>query len=79
MMIQIVEYRPNTTPVGHDRRTLTFKAMLYLCSCSHASLLTVLCGVYHTVQLGYPTITNIFVINQLIRYNGMFSIRKTPL
>ena len=26
------------------------------------------------VQLGYPAITNIFVVNQIIRYNEVFDI-----
>ena len=29
MMIQMVD-QPNTTPIGQDRETLTFKALLYL-------------------------------------------------
>ena len=29
MMIQMVD-KPNTTPIGQDRETLTFKALLYL-------------------------------------------------
>ena len=28
MMIQMVD-KPNTTPIGQDRETLTFKALLY--------------------------------------------------
>ena len=30
-------------------------------------------------QLGYPAITNIFAVNQIIRYNGVLAITKTPL
>ena len=38
MMIQIVD-KPNTTPFGQDRKTLTFKAFaLFKSSCSRASL-----------------------------------------
>ena len=42
------------TPIGQDRETLTFKALLYLnvATGSHASLYTVLHGVYPIVQLG---------------------------
>ena len=29
MKIQMID-RPNTTPIGQDRETLTFKALLYL-------------------------------------------------
>ena len=29
MMIQMVD-KPNTTPIGQDRETLTFKGLLYL-------------------------------------------------
>ena len=29
MMIQMFD-KPNTTPIGQDRETLTFKALLYL-------------------------------------------------
>ena len=28
MMLQMIE-KPNTTPIGQDRETLTFKALLY--------------------------------------------------
>ena len=35
MMIQMVD-KPNTTPVGQDRETLTFKALLYLDVAVHA-------------------------------------------
>ena len=34
---------------------------------------------FSLVQLGYPAITNIFVVNQIICYNGIFAITKTPL
>ena len=63
MMVQMVD-KPNTTPIGQEKETLTFKALLYFtnCSCSRASLKTVLRGVYPIVQLGYPAITNIFVV-----------------
>ena len=54
MMIQMFD-KPNTTPIGQDRETLTFKALLYL-----DVSLYVLRDVYPIVQLGYPAITNIF-------------------
>ena len=31
IMIQMVD-KPNMTPIGHDRETLSFKALLYLSS-----------------------------------------------
>ena len=35
MMIQMVD-KPNTTPIGQDRETLTYKALLYLDVAVHA-------------------------------------------
>ena len=35
MMIQMVD-KPNVTPIGQDRETLTFKALLYLDIAVHA-------------------------------------------
>ena len=29
--------------------------------------------------LTYPNLTNIFAVNQIILYNGVFAITKTPL
>ena len=49
MMIQMVD-RPNTTPIGQDRESLTFKALLYLNVAVHAQVF--LRGVYPIVQLG---------------------------
>ena len=37
MMIQMVD-KPNTTPVGQDRETLTFKALLYSNVAVHAQV-----------------------------------------
>ena len=34
---------------------------------------------FSLVQFGYPAITNIFAVNQMIRYNGVFAITKTHL
>ena len=82
MMIQMVD-NLNTTPIGQDRETLTFRALLYLNVAVHAQVCRLFCIVYmplfSLVQLGYPAITNIFVVNQIIRYNGVFAITKTPL
>ena len=82
MMIQMVD-RPNTTPIGQTRETLTFKALLYLNVAVHAQVCRLFCVLYiplvSLVQLGHPAITNTFVVNQIIRYNGVFTITKTPL
>ena len=81
-MIQMVD-RPNTTPIGQGGETLTFKALLYLNVAVHAQFCRLFCVVYiplfTLVQLGYPAIMNIFAVNQIIRYNGVFAITKTPL
>ena len=72
-MIQMVD-KPNTTLIGQDRETLTFKALLYLNVAVHALVCRLFCVAYipllSLVQLGYPAITNIFVVNQIICYNG---------
>ena len=76
-MILMVD-KPNTTPIGQDRETLTFKALFYLNVAVHAQVCRLFWVVYISlfilVQLGYPAITNIFVVNQIIRYNGVFAI-----
>ena len=81
-MIQMID-RPNTTPIGQDRETLTFKALLSLNVAVHARVCRLFCVVYiplfSLVQLGYPAITNIFAVNQIIRDNLVFAITKTPL
>ena len=46
MMIQMVD-KPNTTPIGHDRETLTFKALLYLNVAVNAQV----CGLFYMVYL----------------------------
>ena len=38
-----------------------------------------MCGIEFLVVLNYPAITNSFAINQIICYNGVFAIMKTPL
>ena len=45
MMIQMVD-KPNTTPIGQDRETLTFKALLYLDVAVHAQVCGLFCVVY---------------------------------
>ena len=71
MMIQMVD-KPNMSPIGQDRETLTFKALLYLNVALHMQICRLFCVVYiplfSLVQLGYPAITNIFVVNQIISY-----------
>ena len=44
MMMQIVD-KPNTTPIGQDRDTLTFKALLYLNVAVHAQV----CRLFYVV------------------------------
>ena len=78
MMIQMVD-KPKTTTIGQNRKTLTFKALLYLNVAVHALVCGLLCVVYipllSVVQVGYPAITNIFVVaNQIFRCNGVFAI-----
>ena len=71
MMIQMAD-KPNTTPIGQDRETLTFKALLHLNVAVNAQVCRLFCVVYiplfSSVQLRYPAITNIFVVNQIIRF-----------
>ena len=45
MMIQMVD-RQNTTPIGQDRGTLTFKALFYLNVAVHAQVCRLFCVVY---------------------------------
>ena len=45
MMVQMVD-KPNTTPIGQDRETLTFKALLYLNAAVHMQVCTLFCMVY---------------------------------
>ena len=76
--------KPNKTPVVQDRENLTFEALLYLNVAVPARVCGLFCVVYIPLStlVGYPAITNIFVVNQIIRYNadnGVFAITKTPL
>ena len=73
-MIQMTD-KPNTTPVGQGRETLTFNSLLYLNVAVHTK--SVDCSewcISRIGQLGYPAITNIFVVNQIIHYNGVFAM-----
>ena len=45
MMIQMFD-KPNTTPIGQDRETLTFKALLYLDVAVHVQVCRLFCVVY---------------------------------
>ena len=45
MMIQMIA-ESNTTPIGQDRETLTFKAFLYLYVAVHAQVCRLFCVVY---------------------------------
>ena len=46
MMIQMVD-KPNTTPIGQDRETVTFKALLYLNVAVHAQV----CRLFYVVYI----------------------------
>ena len=48
MMIQMVD-KPNTTPIGQDRETLTFKALLYLDVAIHVQVCRLFSVVYITL------------------------------
>ena len=52
--------KPNTTPIGQDRVTLTFKVLLYLNVVFHAQACRLFCVMYiplfSLVLLGYPAI-----------------------
>ena len=50
MKIQMVD-RPNTTPIGQDRETLTFKALLYLNVAVCAQVYRLFCVIYAIVRL----------------------------
>ena len=82
MMIQMVD-KANTSLIGQLGETLTFKALLYLNVAVHVQVCRLFCVMYipflSLVQLGYPAITIFFAVNQIIRYNGVFAITKTPL
>ena len=45
MMKQMFD-KPNTTPIGQDRETLTFKALLYLDVAVHVQVCRLFCVVY---------------------------------
>ena len=45
IMIQMVG-KPNTTPIGHDRETLSFKALPYLNVAVRVQVCRLLCVVY---------------------------------
>ena len=81
-MIQMINKR-NAALIGQDGETLTFKALLYLNVAVDVQVCRLFCVVYipllSLVQLGNPAITNFFVVNQIIRYNGVLAITKTPL
>ena len=79
MMIRKVD-KPNT--IDQDSQTLTFKALLCLDVAVHGQVCSFAwCISYCSAwfSLVTPLITNIFVVNQIIRYNGVFAITKTPL
>ena len=56
MMIQMVD-KPNTTLIGQDRETLTFKDWLYLNVVNAQVCRLFLCGVYPILQLWLSLVT----------------------
>ena len=74
--------KANTSLIGQDGETLTFKALLYLNIAVHVQVCRLFCVVYipllSLVQLGYHY-NDFFAVNQIIRYNGVFAITKTSL
>ena len=68
MMKQMVD-KANTSLIGQDGETLTFKALLYLNVAVHVQVCRLFCVVYipllSLVQLGYPAITIFFAVNQI--------------
>ena len=81
-MIQMVD-KPNMTPISQNRVTLTLKALLNLNVAVYVQVCRLFYVVYillfSLVLLGYPAITNISAVNQIIRYNGVLAITKTLL
>ena len=45
MMMQMID-KPNTTPIGQDEKTLTFKALLYLNVAVHEEVCRLFCVMY---------------------------------
>ena len=70
-------------PIGQERETLIFRALLYLNVAVHTQVCRLFCVVniplFSLVQLGYAAITNIFAVNKIICYNRVFAITKTLL
>ena len=74
MMIQMVD-KPNMTPIGQDRETFSFKALLYLNMAVHAQVCRLYCVVYIPLFSLVQRYNGVFVQ----RYNGVFALTKTPL
>ena len=68
--------KANTTPIlhGQDRETLTFKALLYL----NVAVVDLACCISHC-SAWLPHYNEYFCCNQIIRYNRVLAITKTPL
>ena len=69
--------KPNTTPIGQDRETLSFKALLYLNVAVHAQVCRLLSVVYiplfSLVQLGYPAVTNCHGAEKNVGYRPRYN------
>ena len=75
MIIQKVVRPEYMNPIGQDKETLRdLQSFAYLNVAVHAQVCRLFCVMYMyiplfcLVQLGYPAKTNIFVVNQIIRY-----------
>ena len=79
MMIQTVD-KPNSTLIGQDRETLNFKTLLYLNVVVHAHSVDCFawCIFHCSAWLPHFNEHRIVVVNQIIYYNGVLAIMKTP-
>ena len=73
--------KPNTTPIGQDRETLTFKALLYLNAAAHVQVCILFCMVYipllSLVQLGFPAIQQYSIYTRTGALNRMGALTST--
>ena len=67
-MIQTVD-KPNTTPIGQDRETLTFKALFYLNVAVHMQVCRLFCMVY------IPLFSLVTLLKQILLLSGLLIFR----
>ena len=79
MMIQMDD-RPNTTPIGQDKETLSFKALLYLNVAVQPQVCTHFCVVdiplFSLVQLGYPATYEYYLLTRQFVTTGCSLYRR---